>query len=223
MPRHHSRRAGRSQPISPSRRAQQSSRWAVRFCWHCLRIGDDRNALFGSISPVRRGLGGVRYCAGFWTPAASSLSARSAAGVQKAPRHEVAGSWAPAGQPALWGFDVGADYDGRREAGSDATWMRADGVWKSAIGVSAAALKRINGRGGSLIGVDWVERDRRRRGASARNGKAAALTGGLAHDVSIVVGVGRHLGSQPRAKTSMTIMRAPQRGHGQGSTRGASV
>ena len=27
-------------------------------------------------------------------------------------------------------------------------------------------------------------------------------------------------GSQPRAKTSMTIMRAPQRGHGQGSTRG---
>jgi len=55
-----------------------------------------------------------------------------------------------------------------------------------------------------------------------RNGKAAALTGGLAHDVSIVLGVGRHLGSQPRAKTSMTIMRAPQRGHGERSTRGAS-
>ena len=41
--------------------------------------------------------------------------------------------------------------------------------------------------------------------------------GGLAHDVSILLGVGRHLGSQPRAKTSITIMRAPQRGHGQGS------
>ena len=54
-----------------------------------------------------------------------------------------------------------------------------------------------------------------------RNGKAAVLAGGLAHDVSLVVGVGRHLGLQPRAKTSMTIMRSPQRGHGQGSTRGA--
>ena len=44
----------------------------------------------------------------------------------------------------------------------------------------------------------------------------------LAHDVSILPGVGRHLGSRPRANTSMTIMRAPQRGHEQGSTRGAS-
>ena len=55
-----------------------------------------------------------------------------------------------------------------------------------------------------------------------RNGKAAALTGGLGHDVSLAVGVGRHLGSQPRAKTSMTIMRAPQCGHGLRSARGAS-
>jgi len=55
-----------------------------------------------------------------------------------------------------------------------------------------------------------------------RNGKAAALTGGLGHDVSLAVGVGRHLGSQPRVNTSITIMRAPQRGHGQGNTRGAS-
>jgi hypothetical protein len=55
-----------------------------------------------------------------------------------------------------------------------------------------------------------------------RNGKAATLTEGLAHDESILLGVGRHLGSQSRAKTSMTIMRAPQSGHEQGSTRGAS-
>src|SRR5271166_4103930 len=54
------------------------------------------------------------------------------------------------------------------------------------------------------------------------NGKAAALGGGLAHDVSNLPGVGRHLGSQPAANTSITIMRPPQRGHGQGSTRGAS-
>jgi len=30
------------------------------------------------------------------------------AGVQKAPRHEVAGRWAPAEQRALWGFERGA-------------------------------------------------------------------------------------------------------------------
>ena len=40
------------------------------------------------------------------------------AGVQKASRHEVAGSLGPGGQPALWGFDFRADYDGGREAGA---------------------------------------------------------------------------------------------------------
>ena len=53
-----------------------------------------------------------------------------------------------------------------------------------------------------------------------RNEKA--LTVGRTHDVSMLLGVGRHLGLQPRAITSITIIRAPQRGHGQGSTRGAS-
>jgi len=38
------------------------------------------------------------------------------AGVQKAPRHEVAGSLAPAVQRALWGFNIGAALDGRRDA-----------------------------------------------------------------------------------------------------------
>jgi hypothetical protein len=54
------------------------------------------------------------------------------------------------------------------------------------------------------------------------NSKFATLTGGLAHDVSNLLGVGRHLGWQPRAKTSITIMRAPQCGHGLGSTGGVS-
>src|SRR5246127_5091849 len=54
------------------------------------------------------------------------------------------------------------------------------------------------------------------------NGKAATLTGGLAHDVSILIIVGRQLGWQPGSKVSMTIMRAPQHGHGYGSTRGGS-
>ena len=51
----------------------------------------------------------------------------------------------------------------------------------------------------------------------------ATLRGGLAHDVSILPGLGRQLGSQSGANTSMTIMRPPQRGQGQGSTRGVSV
>ena len=58
-------------------------------------------------------------------------------------------------------------------------------------------------------------------GRAQTDGKAARGRG-VAHDVSNPLGVGRHFGSQPRANTSITIMRAPQRGHGQGSTRGAS-
>jgi hypothetical protein len=37
-----------------------------------------------------------------------------------------------------------------------------------------------------------------------RNGKVATLTIGLSHDVSTLLGIGRHLGSQPRANTSIT-------------------
>src|ERR1700747_1038823 len=59
-------------------------------------------------------------------------------------------------------------------------------------------------------------------GPACRKRKAASLAGRLAHDVSILFGVGRHFGSQPGAKVSMTIMRAPQHGHGHGSTRGVS-
>jgi hypothetical protein len=55
-----------------------------------------------------------------------------------------------------------------------------------------------------------------------RNGKAATVTRGPAHDESILLGAGRQLGWQPSANVSMTIMRAPQRGHGHGSTRGVS-
>jgi hypothetical protein len=36
-------------------------------------------------------------------------------GVQKAPRHEVAGSWAQAGQRVLWRFDAGAQLDDGRD------------------------------------------------------------------------------------------------------------
>jgi hypothetical protein len=38
-----------------------------------------------------------------------------------------------------------------------------------------------------------------------RNGELATLAGGLAHDVSILLGIGRHFGSQPGAKVSIKI------------------
>jgi hypothetical protein len=82
--------------------------------------------------------------------------------------------------------------------------------------------ERINGRSAELVDVIGSREIAAGVEPAHRNGKAATSTGGLAHDVSILLGVGRHLGSQPRANTSMTIMRAPQRGHGQGSTRGLS-
>jgi hypothetical protein len=41
-----------------------------------------------------------------------------ASGVQKAPRHEVAGSLAPAVPQALWGFDFHAGGDGGRDGGT---------------------------------------------------------------------------------------------------------
>lgn len=59
----------------------------------------------------------------------------------------------------------------------------------------------VNGSRGIVAGAEPAHRSR----------KVAAVTGGLAHDVSILPGVGRHLGSQPRANTSVTIMRARRR------------
>src|SRR6516225_7590274 len=55
----------------------------------------------------RRESPGYRFCAGFWTPAITKDPRAQLAGVQKAPRHEVAGSWALACSE-LCGFDVGA-------------------------------------------------------------------------------------------------------------------
>jgi len=97
-------------------------------------------------------------------------------------------------------------------------------AWKRATGIAGVAWSPSTR--GRL--VDWRgrgERDRRQRGASATERESGARWSGscgLVHDVSFAVGVGRHLGSQPRANTSITIMRAPQRGHGQRSARGSS-
>jgi hypothetical protein len=144
------------------------------------------------------------------------------AGVQKAPRHEVAGSWdwlgserygdlmlAPismmGGMPARGHLDVCTDA-------RSGECSRHFGARSERIQRAIGGLVDVIGSREIAAGVEPAH----------RNGKAARSTGGLAHDVSILIGVGRHLGSQPRANTSMTIMRALQRGHGQGSTRGLS-
>ena len=89
------------------------------------------------------------------------------------------------------------------------------------MGISAAlgAHRRALG---ALIGVIRPREITAGIEPARRNGKVATLTVGLGHDVSTVLGIGGQLGSQPRANTSITIMRAPQRGHGQGSTCRAS-
>src|ERR1700758_3686824 len=62
----------------------------------------------------------VRGCAGFRTPGSREPPHDEVAGGRKAPRHEVAGSWAPTGQRVLWRFNVGADLDDGRDASTTA-------------------------------------------------------------------------------------------------------
>src|SRR4029077_15556076 len=87
-------------------------------------------------------------------------------GVQKAPRHEVAGRWVPAGQRALWGFDVSADLDGGRNTARKRPGCVDRRGGEPAMGISASArsasagARRIDRR-------DRVERDHCRRRASA--------------------------------------------------------
>src|SRR5215470_1156866 len=145
-----------------------------------------------------------------------------AAGVQKAPRHEVAGSLAPAVPRALWGFDFRAGGDGGRDAGTRRpAWVCAREPG-SVQWVSRSSRRPYRRTIGSLFGVIGPREIAASVEPAHRNGKSAMLKRDLAHDVSILLGVARHFGAQPRAKTSITIMRAPQCGHGQGSAGGAS-
>ena len=81
----------------------------------------------------------VRLCAGFWMPAITKEARAQLAGVQKAPRREVAGSWAPVKQRALCGFNVGAVLDGKRDASANRR--------ECSGGISAGRVKCSNGRG----------------------------------------------------------------------------
>ena len=84
---------------------------------------------------------------------------------------------------------------------------------------SVGALEAAERAIGALIGVI---RSRESVAGIEPVGEIGRIVGAgsLGHDVSILPGAGRHLGSQPRANVSMTIMRPPQHGHGDGRTRG---
>src|SRR5208337_5523388 len=60
----------------------------------------------------------VRILCRFLDAGNDEMPRARADGVQKAPRHEVAGSLAPAVPRALWGFDFHAGGDGGRDAGT---------------------------------------------------------------------------------------------------------
>src|SRR5215831_12964154 len=95
-------------------------------------------------------------CVGFWTPATMKDPRAQLAGVQKAPRHEVAGSWALAGQRALWRFDAGADLDDGRDAGpTPSACLPACEVGRPAGGIFRTRSQRsLRGRR-SMVG--WFE------------------------------------------------------------------
>src|SRR6267142_3473760 len=77
---------------------------AKRTCIHRANVSLDRRA---GRSPL--------LCR-FLDAGMTNLPRAVAAGVQKAPRHEVAGGGAPAGQRALWGFEGGAELEGGCDA-----------------------------------------------------------------------------------------------------------
>src|SRR5271166_2845394 len=106
-------------------------------------------------------------CAGFWTPASREAPRARAAGVQKAPGHEVAGRFGRRAAAQRYGdlivalvMVVGAEL-----ASGDLgkVWR---GAWKRAMGIAVVA--RSVSTGDRL--VDWrgcAKRDRRQRGAGA--------------------------------------------------------
>ena len=99
------------------------------------------------------------------------------AGVQKAPGHEVAGSRAAAGRRALWGFQVSGAFDGGATLGRrdlDACTRRRAREGKKRPELEFEGCRRAPG---AWIALNRVERDRRRRGASATEREGGGADG----------------------------------------------
>src|SRR3984893_84597 len=164
---------------------------------HCCRR--KRSAAVGSApDELSREASGPELCRFLDAGNNEALGTLQLTGVQKAPRHEVAGSWAPAGPRALWGFDVSADLDGGRNTARKRPGCvdRRGGSLQWASRQARAAHKRALG---ALIAVIGSREITAGVEPAHRNVKVATLTVGLSHEVSTLLGIGRHLGSQPRA------------------------
>src|SRR5436190_24219422 len=138
----------------------------------------------------------VRCCAGFWTPAITRPSARSANRRLKSAKARSRGQLGAGWQRVLWGLCVGAELDGGREASTTPPAClhvpevgRVQKGFRRALGAHQRAIDALMDVIGSSEIAAGVE-------PAHRNGKGATLTEGLAHDESILIGVGRHLGSQ---------------------------
>ena len=83
----------------------------------------------------------------------------------------------------------------------DSVWSEA---WKRAMGISGA-LGAHEWTTGAWIAGSWVEKIAAGVEAVQRNGKAAAPTGRLAHDVSIVLGVGRRVAAFAQHRPSLEL------------------
>jgi hypothetical protein len=62
----------------------------------------------------------VRFCAGFGTPAMTRLSTGSASRRPKSAKARSRGDLGTGWQRVLWGFDIGAELDGGRDASTTA-------------------------------------------------------------------------------------------------------
>jgi hypothetical protein len=76
------------------------------------------------------------------------------------------------------------------------------------MGSSASAWSASERALGALIAVIGSREITAGIEPARRNGKVATLTVGLSHDVSTMLGIGRQLGSQPRANTSIGFVTA---------------
>ena len=89
----------------------------------------------------------VGSCAGFWTPATTKLSARSASRRPKSVEARSRGEFGrPCERPALWGFDFHAGYGGGREAGARRPGQGAERGLEARNGDLGGGVKGMNGR-----------------------------------------------------------------------------
>jgi hypothetical protein len=79
------------------------------------------------------------YCAGFWTSGSREAPLAPAAGVQKAPRHEVAGVWGRVGSQRYGDLIFAPIMTVAAQLAPGGLDRVRKGSWKRAMGISVAA------------------------------------------------------------------------------------